>query len=114
MATLTVRLPVHAADRAARQAGWTRRPVAPAPRAAVLPRRATTVLSDLYALHTPPAGVSSLALEAAVSPTPQPAADDRSGGWFDSTWELQQGLDVAEGLPPDMPLEAWLQVYLAA
>lgn len=113
MATLTVRLPAHAADRAARQAGWTRRPVGPAPRAAVLPRRATVVLSDLYALQTP-AGAASLALETVVSPASPPATDDRSSGWFDSTWELQQGLDVAEGLPPDMPLEAWLQVYLAA
>ena len=38
-------------------------------------------------------------------------------GWYDSTFELQQGLDVAEGLPvdvpADMPLGDWLQAYLA-
>lgn len=113
MATLTVRLPAHAADRTARQAGWTRRPFGPVPRAATLPRRATPVLSELYTLQTP-AGQSSLALEVAAAPAARPTADDSTGGWFDSTWELQQGLDVAEGLPADVPLEAWLQVYLNA
>ncbi len=35
-------------------------------------------------------------------------------GWFDSTWELSQGLDIAEGMPSDLPLDGWLQFYLAA
>lgn len=34
-------------------------------------------------------------------------------GWFDSTWELAQGLDISEGLPTDLPLDGWLQLYLA-
>lgn len=34
-------------------------------------------------------------------------------GWFDSTWDLKHGLDIAEGLPSDLPLDGWLQVYLA-
>lgn len=29
-------------------------------------------------------------------------------GWFDSSWELTQGLDVREGLPGDAPLQEWL------
>lgn len=35
-------------------------------------------------------------------------------GWFDSTWELANGLDIAEGMPADLPLDGWLQFYLAA
>lgn len=113
MATLTVRLPSHPADRAARQAGWTRRPSGPALRAAMLPRRATQVLSDLYTVQAP-AEAPDRARAPVAAPKPLAALDDCPAGWFDSTWELQQGLDIAEGLPPDMPLEAWLQVYLAA
>lgn len=40
------------------------------------------------------------------------AGDDTiaaSSGWFESTWELARGLDVAEGLPADLPVDAWLQ-----
>jgi hypothetical protein len=29
-------------------------------------------------------------------------------GWFDSSWELTQGLDVCEDLPGDAPLQDWL------
>jgi hypothetical protein len=29
-------------------------------------------------------------------------------GWFDSSWELTQGLDVCEDLPGDAPLQQWL------
>jgi hypothetical protein len=29
-------------------------------------------------------------------------------GWFDSSWELTQGLDVCEDLPGDAPLQEWL------
>ena len=113
MATLTVRLPATAADRPARQTGWARRLGGDTPRAPALPRRATPVLSDLYTLQ-PPAGEHPITLET-VAPAKAPLrADDATGGWFDSTWELQQGLDVAEGLPSDVPLEAWLQVYLNA
>lgn len=114
MATLTVRLPATAADRATRHAAWGRRAGADAARATPLPRRATPVWSDLYTLQ-PPACETAITLEA-VAPAKAPlrAADDDRGGWFDSTWELQQGLDVAEGLPADVPLEAWLQVYLNA
>ncbi len=36
-----------------------------------------------------------------------------SSGWFDSTWELANGLDIAEGMPSDLPLDGWLQFYLA-
>ena len=33
-------------------------------------------------------------------------------GWFDSSWELVQGLDVREGLPGDARLNEWLVVCL--
>ncbi len=41
-------------------------------------------------------------------------AEIGSSGWFNSTWELANGLDIAEGLPTDLPLDGWLQFYLAA
>ena len=33
-------------------------------------------------------------------------------GWFDSSWELQSGLQVKEGLPADLPLCAWIESWL--
>jgi hypothetical protein len=43
------------------------------------------------------------------------STDDESHGpgWFDSSWELGQGLDVREGLPADAGLAEWLAVCLA-
>ena len=44
------------------------------------------------------------------------AIDDESHGpgWFDSSWELGQGLEVREGLPADAGLDEWLAVCLAS
>jgi hypothetical protein len=33
-------------------------------------------------------------------------------GWFDSSWELRSGLQVKEGLPADLPLQAWIETWL--
>lgn len=115
MATLTVRLPAAAAQRTVRVAAWSRRSGG-LPRPMALPQRATEVIGERYALQ-PPTGASTielapLALEPLAALEP-PAAATAGAGWFESTWELQQGLDLAEGLPVDMPLEAWLEVYLA-
>jgi hypothetical protein len=33
-------------------------------------------------------------------------------GWFDSSWDLQRGLDVREGLPDDAKLHEWIEVCL--
>lgn len=33
-------------------------------------------------------------------------------GWFDSSWDLQRGLDVREGLPGDAQLHEWLEAWL--
>lgn len=98
MATLTVRLPSASSDRAFRQAGWHRA-------GTDAPRRVRPLVAEVFDLQ-PPAGASAIRL----------TSDDEVPvkGWFDSTWELQQGLDVAEGLPADLPLDAWLQVYLRA
>jgi hypothetical protein len=49
--------------------------------------------------------------------TGEASADEalpESSSWFESTWDLQQGLDVAECTPADLPLALWLQVELAA
>ncbi len=35
-------------------------------------------------------------------------------GWFDSSWELEHGLRVSEGLPGDAGLYEWLAVALRA
>lgn len=40
-------------------------------------------------------------------------ADVRRGpGWFESSWDLQQGLEVREGLPTDARLHEWIGVCL--
>ncbi|MEO6031447.1 MAG: hypothetical protein ABIP61_06030 [Burkholderiaceae bacterium] len=36
----------------------------------------------------------------------------RGPGWFDSSWELQCGLEVREGLPVDARLHEWLMAAL--
>jgi hypothetical protein len=42
-------------------------------------------------------------------------ADESHGpGWFDSSWELENGLDVREGLPADAGLDEWLAAYVAS
>ena len=44
---------------------------------------------------------------------PVPAVDPKRGpGWFDSSWDLQCGLDVREGLPEDVRLNEWIDVCL--
>lgn len=41
------------------------------------------------------------------------ASEPRGPGWFDSSWELVNGLDVCEGLPADAGLDEWLAAYVA-
>ena len=33
-------------------------------------------------------------------------------GWFDSSWDLTQGLSMREGLPSDARLDEWIAVSL--
>ena len=49
-----------------------------------------------------------------------PVAAVRSGrslpdgpGWFGSTWELHQGLEVREGWPGDPVLNGWIETWLS-
>lgn len=48
---------------------------------------------------------------------PQPVEPEvRACGWFDSSWELRQGLDVTEHTCPDdaaraLGLDGWLMLY---
>jgi len=39
--------------------------------------------------------------------------ETRGPGWFDSSWELENGLEVREGLPADAGLDEWLALCLA-
>ncbi|WP_418319482.1 hypothetical protein [Piscinibacter sakaiensis] len=45
------------------------------------------------------------------------ASDDgesfSGSGWFDSTWELAKGLEICEVAVGELPLDGWLQLYLA-
>ena len=36
----------------------------------------------------------------------------RGPGWFDSSWDLQSGLEVHEGLPGDAQLHEWIEACL--
>jgi hypothetical protein len=33
-------------------------------------------------------------------------------GWYESSWDLQHGLEVSEGLPSDASLHEWLEHHL--
>ncbi len=44
------------------------------------------------------------------STTPRTAT--RGPGWFDSSWDLQRGLEVREGLPGDPQLNEWIEACL--
>ena len=35
-------------------------------------------------------------------------------GWFDSSWDLTQGLSTHEGLPSDARLDEWIEATLRA
>jgi hypothetical protein len=54
---------------------------------------------------------------ATMLPAVEPTLDDaeerqRGPGWFDSSWDLQRGLEVREGLPGDPQLNEWIEVCL--
>jgi hypothetical protein len=62
---------------------------------------------------------SALALATIVDPEPQRCdrvERDRSGiagpGWFDSSWELQRGLDVKEDWFGEDRLHGWIETFL--
>ena len=60
----------------------------------------------------------ALPLAGEESAGPCLAADEEAPvngpGWFDSSWDLECGLDVREGLPGDARLNEWLTVCLRA
>jgi hypothetical protein len=59
---------------------------------------------------------SDLALVAVVDTTPP--RHDRAGragpGWFDSSWDLNRGLDVREGWSEDDRVHGWIEEFLRA
>ena len=49
-------------------------------------------------------------MENATPPDTLAAADGEEAhgpGWHESSWELRRGLDVREGIPPDLSLAEW-------
>ena len=68
-------------------------------------------MNFLALISTPRRGAAPAAPIADNPPPPQPLLDDarpalRSCGWFDSSWELQQGLAVAELPDAELPVAA--------
>ena len=56
-------------------------------------------------------------LSTALLASCEPVLDDpdqapRGPGWFDSSWDLQCGLEVREGLPGDAQLHEWIEACL--
>jgi hypothetical protein len=43
-----------------------------------------------------------------------PATERHGPGWFESSWDLQRGLDVREGLPSDCRWQEWVEAWLHA
>ena len=76
--------------------------------------RFTTALSHTFhRTRGRPADVVCAMLLPAVEPTLDDAEDCQRGpGWFDSSWDLQQGLEVREGLPGDPQLNEWIEACL--
>ena len=66
----------------------------------VIARQALRTLKALEALRSAADRESAL------------AADSHGPGWFDSSWELVNGLDVREGLLADAGLDEWLAACL--
>lgn len=50
------------------------------------------------------AALRRLATDSSHEPVPGP-------GWFESSWDLAQGLEVREGLPADAGVNEWLAVH---
>ena len=71
---------------------------------AVIARHALRALKALEAIR---AGADGVEGDAALADAP------RGPGWFDSSWELVNGLEVREGLPADAGLDEWLAVHAA-
>ncbi len=61
-----------------------------------------------------------MSLALVEAPSLLPAAAVRSGlalsegpGWFGSTWELHQGLEVKEAWPGDAVLHGWIETWIS-
>ncbi|MEO8279324.1 MAG: hypothetical protein ABI564_06495 [Ideonella sp.] len=114
MATLNFRLPANRSDlRTQRRSTTAQRPSQGAQLGSGLPAMKTMDAEAAALIALRRLGARELQLQLLE----QPASDIgviASSGWFDSTWELANGLDIAEGMPSDLPLDGWLQFYLAA
>jgi hypothetical protein len=70
-------------------------------------RRAAQRTADRAAVR------SAVPASMAARPADAPTGESRRGpGWFDSSWDLRQGLEVREGLPADARLHEWIEVCL--
>lgn len=59
--------------------------------------------------------LDELSLSPAEPASPRPPAEraaHRGPGWFDSSWDLNRGCEVREGLPADPTLREWLEAWL--
>ena len=71
------------------------------------------ILEAVSARHALRALKALEALRRSAGDEPAFADESHGPGWFDSSWELENGLDVREGLPAGAGLEEWLAVCLA-
>jgi hypothetical protein len=81
--------------------------------------RVTSVASPAItlAIRSAHATLTLAALERADAQAPAGTGSRDAGagpGWFDSSWDLERGLEVREGLPEDVSLDEWLTVCLRA
>ena len=111
MATVSFRLSANRQPGVApRQTAWARGGASVT--AALLPSRR----SVLTLVKAPPAWQPlrhGALVDRPVASAARTEGESTNGaGWFDSTWELQHGLDIAEGLPADLPLGDWLKIYV--
>jgi len=53
-----------------------------------------------------------LSAPAGAMPSRSARAGAAGPGWFDSSWDLQRGLEVCESWPADAPLHFWIESFL--
>ena len=74
--------------------------------------RFTTALSHTFRRTRARPDVVRELLPAVEATLDDADACQRGPGWFDSSWDLQSGLEVHEGLPGDAQLHEWIEACL--
>lgn len=74
----------------------------------------TSVTASFTAMQLAPRSSSSCFIRDLVGASTSAWSEARQGpGWFDSSWDLQRGLEVCEDLPADPCLRRSIELHMA-